>query len=193
MSAFHDEPWTRLDEHMPLLIAIRHENLFDEPAEQEWNEEDSALRRAVRAVLLDDSGKMALMHAAKDRYHKLPGGGVEEGEDAETALRRELREETGAEIEIESAIGRTAEYIANYGLKQFSYAYSARLVGRPGETSFTDEEEAGGFGVSWIEPREALELMESERPQSYSGHFIRRRDLSILRAFLEGAASADGR
>lgn len=175
---------------LPLLREIRDTDLFaekknEESADQKAVERSFALRQAARAVLLDDSGRMALMYVVRDGYHKLPGGGIEDGEDVFAALRREMREEAGAEeIELTDTIGMTAEYIADYRLKQFSYAYSARLVGSPAASAFTEEEQADGFAPKWVKPCEALRLMESDRPQSYSGRFIRCRDLAILRTFL---------
>lgn len=168
-----------------LLIEIRDAELFAERKTDHTKDEQTfALRQAARAVLMDGAGRMALMHVVKDGYHKLPGGGIEQGEDVYSALRREMREESGAEIEIIGTIGMTAEYIAEYKLKQFSYAYSAELVGSPGESDFTEEEQAGGFTAMWVKPEEALRLMENDQPKSYSGHFIRCRDLAIVRAFL---------
>ncbi|WP_051507360.1 bifunctional GNAT family N-acetyltransferase/NUDIX hydrolase [Saccharibacillus sacchari] len=168
-----------------LLVEIRDAELFaDRNPDKPADEHGFALRQAARAVLTDGAGRMALMHVAKDGYHKLPGGGIEPGEDVYSALRREMREESGAEIEVTGTIGMTAEYIAEYKLKQFSYAYSAELVGSPGESAFTEEEQAGGFAAMWVKPDEALSLMENDQPKSYSGHFIRCRDLAILRAYL---------
>ncbi|NGZ77001.1 GNAT family N-acetyltransferase [Saccharibacillus alkalitolerans] len=171
---------------LPLLREIRDADLFGQGSSPPAADESAyALRQAARAVLLDDAGRMALMHVAKDGYHKLPGGGIEGGEDVFAALRREMKEEAGASIEVTGEIGMTAEYVADYRLIQFSYAYSARVVGSPGESNFTDEEREGGFAAKWVKPEDALELMQNDRPASYSGHFIRCRDLAILRAFLE--------
>ncbi|MEJ8303413.1 NUDIX domain-containing protein [Saccharibacillus sacchari] len=170
-----------------LLVEIRDAELFAEKSTDSSIDEDHyALRQAARAVLLDGNGRMVLMHVEQDGYHKLPGGGIEQGEDVFSALRREMLEETGAQIEVTGTIGMTAEYIAAYKLKQFSYAYSAVLVGSPGESQFTEEEQAGGFEAIWVQPEEALRLMENDQPKSYSGHFIRCRDLAILRAYLAG-------
>lgn len=47
-------------------------------------------RGAARAVLLDDSGQVYLLNVSKHSYHKLPGGGIDDGEDIKQALEREL-------------------------------------------------------------------------------------------------------
>lgn len=56
-------------------------------------------RQSVRAIVLN-SDKLLAMKRNKfgQQYYTLIGGGIDVGEDAETALRRELREETGLEV-----------------------------------------------------------------------------------------------
>jgi 8-oxo-dGTP diphosphatase len=55
------------------------------------------LRDAVRALLIDEHDDVLLVRFEfpTARVWALPGGGLEPGEDAETGLRRELREELG--------------------------------------------------------------------------------------------------
>lgn len=55
----------------------------------------------VRAIVFDDSGKMLLVkqhHEGKDIW-MVPGGGIEDGENAAQAAVREVKEETGLDIE----------------------------------------------------------------------------------------------
>ena len=59
------------------------------------------LREAARAVILDPGGRILLVRFEfPDRsVWACPGGGLEPGESHEAALRRELREEVGLELE----------------------------------------------------------------------------------------------
>ncbi len=53
----------------------------------------------VKAIVIKD-GKLLLIHRFRDgnEYYAFPGGGVEEGEDLDTALKREILEETGRNL-----------------------------------------------------------------------------------------------
>jgi len=55
-------------------------------------------RAAVRAVVVDDQRRIALVQFRDEQgqvWWATPGGGIDDGEDAESALRRELAEELG--------------------------------------------------------------------------------------------------
>lgn len=67
-------------------------------------------RKGCYAVILDSlKQKVAVILTASGHYF-LPGGGMDEGEDTEKCLRREMLEETGYEIKIISKIGEAQSY-----------------------------------------------------------------------------------
>lgn len=140
-------------------------------------------RRASRAIVLNDQGKVALLKVNNRNYHKLPGGGIEDGEDEITALHRELLEEIGCNAVVVSEVGEIVEYRNKWQLKQTSYGYLAKQDGAQQEVAFTEHEQEEGFEVVWASSIDrAIALLEQDVPSNYDGHFIQRRDLALLRA-----------
>ena len=141
-------------------------------------------RRAVRAVLRDENGKVALMYAALGDYYKLPGGGVDEGESLDDALARELLEETGCKIIVKKELGIVLEWRDFVRMHQASYAYEANVDGDIGNPSFTQSELDEGFELRWINSiDEAIKLVHDNAKRDDLGSvFLAKRDVAILRA-----------
>lgn len=140
-------------------------------------------REASRAVVSDSDGKIALLYVGLDTYHKLPGGGIDPGEDVRTALERELLEEIGCRAEVTGEIGETIEYRNELKLLQTSFCFTATQVGVKGEPDFTEKELREQYSIVWTDSvNSAIELLEQDEPKSYVGKFIQKRDLAILKA-----------
>ena len=73
-------------------------------------------RRIVRAIVFDDAGFYYFVRLNRDDEFgkatliETSGGGIESGEDPEAAIRRELREELGAEVDTVAEIGVVSDY-----------------------------------------------------------------------------------
>jgi ADP-ribose pyrophosphatase YjhB (NUDIX family) len=89
---------------------------------------------AASALVLDDQGRVLLVRRAREPdagKWDAPGGFIEEGEDPLDALRRELREETGLEVEPTAFV---TAYTDRYGSAAEDRAtlnllWEARVVG----------------------------------------------------------------
>ena len=57
-------------------------------------------RFAARGIVLREDGKIAVFNKSLKNEFKLPGGGIDEGEETAEAFKREVFEETGCKIEI---------------------------------------------------------------------------------------------
>ena len=77
------------NEGMKLIDTIYERDLRE--TEEPTDRSDYYHRHAARAVLLDEQGRVFLMHVGLHGYHKLPGGGIKEDEEIEQALARELQ------------------------------------------------------------------------------------------------------
>lgn len=135
---------------------LNPENVSDQEADK------FEIRTAVRAVVFDNDKNIALLNVVNRNYHKLPGGGVEIGEDLYTALKRECNEELGCAIEIHSKLGEMIEYRKPFNQKQISPCYIASVVGEKQSPSFTDEEKENGFEIMWVSIEEAVRLLNAD-------------------------------
>lgn len=163
---------------MRLLKTIKHGDLFS-PCDSE-SKETAKIRKAVRAVVFDGENNIALLKVAEHDYHKLPGGGVEKGEDLSRALAREMVEEIGCKIAVDGKVGRIIEHRDKWNLEQESDCYLAKLVGEKGQPDFTEKERENGFVVVWASLEEAIEKIKKDQPDDYEGKFIQVRDLCFL-------------
>ena len=145
------------------------------------------VRRAARAVLIGIDGRIAIMHYTTTGSYKLPGGGIDEGEAIEAALRREVQEEAGYKITDIQELGVVEEDRYCVGMHQTSYCFTAtttRFVG----TNLTEKEAAQGMELVWVDSiDDAIAAVESndttDSDANHIGHeMMKLREVAILRA-----------
>jgi ADP-ribose pyrophosphatase YjhB (NUDIX family) len=139
-------------------------------------------RDSVRAIVLDQDGKMALLHATTYNYYKLPGGGVDEGESLHDALKRECLEEIGCNIEVDAEVGSLTEYRKKRSLNQVSYTYIAHVVGEKGEPHLEPGEAAHGFKTVWMTIADARAAVQSGTHSVYDASYMIARDTALIDA-----------
>lgn len=149
--------------------------------------EGYSLREAARGIVIDANEAVALLHVTRDHYYKLPGGGIDEGEEPLDAFARELMEEIGCQAEVLHAMGTILEQRYYWNMTQISHCYIARQTGEKGEPNFTDGEHEQGFEVVWVKNiDEAISLLQQTHSES-SGElarniaFMRLRDVAIAK------------
>jgi ADP-ribose pyrophosphatase YjhB (NUDIX family) len=133
----------------------------DDPGAPEAN----SVVPSVVAIVRDDAGRVLLIHKTDNNLWALPGGGHEIGESIVDTVVREVKEETGYDVEVETITGtytnpgHVMAYDDGEVRQQFSIAFRARLIGGDAQTSSESSE------VVWARPEEidALQMHPSMR------------------------------
>ncbi len=105
---------------------------------------------SVTAVVEDERNRILLIHKTDNDLWALPGGGHDIGESIGDTVVREVREETGYEVEVTGIVGTytNPKHVMAYDdgevRQQFSICFSARLAGGQMRTSSESKE------VAWV-------------------------------------------
>jgi ADP-ribose pyrophosphatase YjhB (NUDIX family) len=116
----------------------------------------AGMKQRAGAVIFDRN-KVFLMHRIKggSEYWVLPGGSVEGDESLEQACCREIKEETGLEIEITRLAFRTE----NRGrIKSYFYANKIRGSLQIGEPEKSRATATNRYSLVWVSPRTCGDL-----------------------------------
>lgn len=113
---------------------------------------------SIVAIVKDDRGRVLMIHKTDNDKWALPGGGHEPGESISDTVVREVKEETGYDVEVETISGtytnpnHRMSYDDGEVRQQFSIAFRARLVGGAPRTSNESSE------VEWFTPEQIEQL-----------------------------------
>ena len=143
-------------------------------------------RQIVRAVVFDDDGYFYFVRVDRDDDFgraiciETAGGGVEDGENLEIAIRRELEEELGASVEVICKIGVVSDYYNLIKRHNINNYYLCRAISF-GEKHMT-EDEIHQFHLSTLKLTydEAISEYEKRR-ETPLGRIICNRELPILK------------
>jgi ADP-ribose pyrophosphatase YjhB (NUDIX family) len=130
---------------------------------------------SVVAAVEDDQGRVLLIHKVDNDLWALPGGGHDIGESISDTVVREVKEETGYDVQVSGIIGTytNPHHVMAYDdgevRQQFSIAFSARLLG--GEARTSDESKQ----VRWVTPAEIAALPMHPSMRQRVDHYLARR------------------
>ena len=142
-----------------------------------------APRITARAIVKNQDGLYAVMYADKFKLHSLPGGGVEDGEDVLTALRREVYEETGCVCDEIQELGIVAENRASLDYTQINYYFLVTTTHTPGENHLTEAEQDSRTVVEWHTFDEMVRLINEQEFDRVQGKYLKTRDVAALREY----------
>ena len=141
----------------------------------------NSLVPAVSAVVTDSDGRI-LLHKRSDNFlWSLPGGAMELGESVEQAVIREVKEETGFDVEVLRCIGIYSDpgHVIAFSdgevRQQFSICFACRIVG--GELSVSSESVQVRFFTR--EELERLDLHPAQRIRIQD--FLARQERAFIR------------
>ena len=145
-------------------------------------------RNVVRGIIKTIDNKIILMHIktndifGKRDHYELPGGGIEENEDYENALIREIKEETGHTINNIKEVGIIdIEYnpLNRIDVQHFFIADSISV----GKTNFTEEEKDVFVDIVYVSIDEIVSFYNSHSTSGV-GDMIHKRDLIAIKKAL---------
>ena len=150
---------------------------------------DSISRHGSRGVLLNHELNVAMMYMSKFGLYKLPGGGVDLGEQIHDAFIREIKEETGYHADIMHELGYIEEHKSKTDFMQKSYCYIAKVIENTpiDHTDLSESEQQLGMMVQWLTLEEAIKVMNHSFQvcDDYSSRFMILRDKTILEHAIE--------
>lgn len=168
-------------------MKLLHETIVDDLYPK--SDTSHRVRNAVRAVIVNESNEIALIHVLgsdmfgnRDHY-ELPGGGIEDGETLEEALRREVIEEIGFLVENIHEMGTIAiEYnlLNRTDVQHYFVAKATKYVG----SNLTESEKLLFNNVVYLPIEKIVENYE-KYPVENIGINIHKRDLIAIKEALK--------
>lgn len=142
-------------------------------------------RNIARAIVYDESGQFYFVRAERDDIFgkatliETSGGGVENGEDLISAIKRELKEELGVQVEVICKIGVVSDYynlIHRHNINNY-FLCKAESFGEKNLTQ--DEIESFHLSTLKLSYKEAVQEYEN-RANTRLGKLIANRELPVL-------------
>ena len=149
---------------------------FEDPAAPKAN----SVVPSTTAIVADNHGRIALVKRKDNELWALPGGGMELGESIEQGAVREVKEETGLDVEVVGLVGvyTNPQHVMAYDdgevRQQFSLCFTTKLLG--GVLQFDDE----STDIAWVAEGDLAGYPMHPSMRLRVQHFLDRRALPYL-------------
>ena len=143
-------------------------------------------RMIARAIVVDDEDNFYFVRANRDddfgkaTLIETAGGGVEPGEDLNTAIRRELKEELGVNVEVISKIGVVSDYYNLIHRHNINNYYLCKIISFGDKHLTKDEIEDFHLSTLKLKYEEALAEYEKCRCTKL-GRLVANREVPVLK------------
>ena len=149
---------------------------------------DKIFRRpSVRAIILKDNNKIALVYSKKENYYKFPGGGIKQDENKKEALVREVREEVGLIVipesicEFGSVMRRQRSNVSpNTIFEQENYYYTCKTKNQIVDQELDNYEAEAGFMLKFVSLDEAILVNSTYKSENYFNEIMIMRETKVL-------------
>ncbi|MFC1412808.1 NUDIX domain-containing protein [Streptacidiphilus sp. N1-12] len=135
---------------------------------------------AASAVVMDEGGRILLQRRTDNGLWALPGGGMEMTDSLPGTAVREVKEETGLDVEITGLVGTYTDprHVIAYSdgevRRQFNVCFTARVVG--GQLAMSDE----STELRFVAPEDLSALPVHHTQRLRLDHFLEQRTTPYL-------------
>ncbi|MFJ5553221.1 NUDIX domain-containing protein [Streptomyces sp. NPDC093225] len=142
--------------------------------------EPNSMVVAASAVVTDDRGRILLQRRRDNDLWALPGGGMDLTDSLPGTAVREVKEETGLDVEVTGLVGtytdpkHIIEYSDGEVRRQFNVCFTARIIG--GALAISDE----STELRFVEPAELGTLPMHHTQRLRIHHFLEHRPTPYL-------------
>lgn len=142
------------------------EKLLFRMDKKDYKENGSVFHRTAVRALIKKGDRYALIHSSKYGEYKFPGGGMKPGESRMDTLCREVTEETGLVVKLESVsyLGCVEEIRKGFTediLQMVSYYYICEVEPEKTARNLDDYEKEYGYELEYVTLEDAVKNNEA--------------------------------